>query len=43
LWLQRWSPFKLPEEGDEVDFIDGMATIAGAGDPCVKHGLAVYV
>jgi len=39
----RWSPFDLPGEADSVDFIDGMTTVAGAGDPCTKHGIAYYV
>lgn len=39
----RWSPFELPAEEASVDFVDGMATVAGAGDPCTKSGLAIYV
>lgn len=37
------SPFELPAEEASVDFVDGMATVAGAGDPCTKSGLAIYV
>lgn len=26
-----------------VDFVAGLRTVAGAGDPSMKHGLAVHV
>jgi homogentisate 1,2-dioxygenase len=37
----RWNPF--PIEGDPADFIDGLLTIAGSGDPASQAGLAVHV
>ena len=37
----RWNP--LPMEGVDADFIDGLATIAGSGDPASQAGIAVHV
>ena len=37
----RWDP--LPMEGVDADFIDGLATIAGSGDPASQAGIAVHV
>ena len=37
----RWDPFPIPEA--PTDFIDGLATIAGSGDPAVQTGVAVHV
>lgn len=39
----RWKPFPLPEEGSKVDFVDGMRTVAGAGDPRTRNGLAIHI
>lgn len=38
-----WDKFTLPGEGEEVDFIGGLKTIAGHGDPTLKEGVAVHV
>eukprot|EP01134_Creolimax_fragrantissima_P003529 CFRG3529T1 len=40
----RWLPFKMPEDSEEVDFITGLSTIAGAGD-CKSRmgGMAIHV
>lgn len=39
-----WSKFPLPRPEDgEVDFVDGLKTIAGHGDPSLKEGVAVHV
>ncbi|KAJ2758924.1 hypothetical protein IWQ57_006690, partial [Coemansia nantahalensis] len=38
----RWLPFTIPASAD-VDFVDGMHTLAGAGDTALKSGLAVHV
>ena len=38
----RWKPFDLPKE-DSVDFVDGLRTLAGAGDPKSRHGVAIHV
>src|SRR5689334_18527873 len=37
----RWDPFPVPAE--PTDFIDGMATLAGSGDPSSQAGLAVHL
>jgi homogentisate 1,2-dioxygenase len=38
-----WTPFKLPPEGTKVDFVDGLKTVAGAGDPSMRDGLAIHM
>src|SRR5262245_24933317 len=37
----RWDPLPLPQKS--TDFIAGLATIAGSGDPAMHAGLAVHV
>jgi homogentisate 1,2-dioxygenase len=36
-----WTPFDIPTE--EVDFVAGLRTIAGSGDPTLREGLATHV
>src|SRR5260370_2235839 len=36
----RWDPFPIPEA--PTDYIDGLATIAGSGDPSAHAGVAVH-
>ncbi|KAH8680756.1 homogentisate-dioxygenase [Xylariales sp. PMI_506] len=36
----RWRPF---DATDDVDFVTGLQLTAGAGDPTVKVGLAIYI
>ncbi|XP_066274948.1 homogentisate 1,2-dioxygenase-like [Branchiostoma lanceolatum] len=39
----RWHPFSIPHINKEkVDWVQGLHTICGAGDPCARHGIAVY-
>ncbi|KAI8816746.1 Homogentisate 1,2-dioxygenase, partial [Fimicolochytrium jonesii] len=38
----RWSPFELPKHGG-VDFVHGLHTVCGAGDPSLRDGLAIHV
>uniref|UniRef100_A0A1B6FUV5 Homogentisate 1,2-dioxygenase n=1 Tax=Cuerna arida TaxID=1464854 RepID=A0A1B6FUV5_9HEMI len=38
----RWLPFALPV-GKAVDWVEGLHTICGAGDPTVRSGLAIHV
>lgn len=38
-----WLPFDIPENGESVDFIDGVRTIAGSGDPTLRKGLVTHV
>jgi homogentisate 1,2-dioxygenase len=37
----RWSPFDIPSE--KTDFVQGIRTIAGAGDASLKHGIAIHI
>jgi len=37
----RWNPLPIPEK--PTDFIDGLVTIAGSGDPAAQAGIAVHV
>uniref|UniRef100_A0A023GBH8 Homogentisate 1,2-dioxygenase n=1 Tax=Amblyomma triste TaxID=251400 RepID=A0A023GBH8_AMBTT len=40
----RWKPFSIPElEKASVDFVDGLNTVCGAGDPRTRHGVAIHV
>ena len=41
----RWKPFPIPdmEKDGAVDFLDGLITIGGAGDPTMKAGAAIHV
>src|SRR5258708_3261130 len=34
----RWSPFPIPAE--PTDFVDGLITLAGNGDPAAQTGVA---
>lgn len=38
-----WKPFALPKDSDKVDFVDGLKTICGNGDPTSKSGLAIHM
>jgi len=38
----RWKPFDIPP-GGQVDWVDGLRTVAGAGDSRSRHGIAVHV
>jgi homogentisate 1,2-dioxygenase len=37
----RWNPLPMPSK--PTDFIDGLATFAGSGDPALLSGIAVHV
>ncbi|CAG0878606.1 unnamed protein product [Darwinula stevensoni] len=37
----RWRPFDIPSVA--TDFVDGLNTVCGAGDPRTRHGCAVHV
>lgn len=39
----RWLPFDIPPKTKKVDFVEGLATICGAGDAKSRHGAAVYI
>jgi homogentisate 1,2-dioxygenase len=36
----RWDPFPIPEQ--PTDFVEGLVTIAGSGDPAMQTGVAVH-
>jgi homogentisate 1,2-dioxygenase len=38
-----WDPFHLPQPTHNVDFVRGIQTVGGNGDPTLKEGLAVHV
>ncbi|KYR01117.1 homogentisate 1 [Tieghemostelium lacteum] len=37
----RWKPFPIPDQ--QHDFVEGLITIAGAGHPSVRHGIAIHI
>lgn len=40
----RWKPFPIPApSAGKVDFVDGMITLMGTGDPSVKAGCAIHI
>lgn len=40
----RWHPFDIPSKKDgKVDFVQGLQSICGAGEPKSRHGAAIYV
>lgn len=39
----RWMPFGIPDGTQSVNFVEGLHTICGAGDPRSRHGLAIHV
>jgi homogentisate 1,2-dioxygenase len=41
--LMRWKALPLPPADQPTDFLDGLATLAGAGDPDLRSGLAIHV
>mmetsp|Transcript_14061 Transcript_14061/g.16014 ORF Transcript_14061/g.16014 Transcript_14061/m.16014 type:complete len:489 (+) Transcript_14061:208-1674(+) len=36
----RWNPVEIPDT--EVNFIEGISTVATSGDPCMKEGLSIH-
>ncbi|GAW08883.1 homogentisate -dioxygenase [Lentinula edodes] len=38
-----WHPFDIPSGEQLVDFVDGMKTVAGNGDPTLHEGLGVHM
>ncbi|XP_043274488.1 homogentisate 1,2-dioxygenase isoform X2 [Venturia canescens] len=39
----RWRAFELPGGQETVDFVDGLHTICGAGDPSLRNGAEIHV
>ncbi|RDW80198.1 homogentisate 1,2-dioxygenase [Coleophoma cylindrospora] len=38
-----WAQFPIPSSSESVDFIQGLKTISGHGDPVTKEGLSVHM
>lgn len=38
----RWKPFDIKDNG-ETDFVEGLNTVCGAGDPRMRNGVAIHV
>jgi homogentisate 1,2-dioxygenase len=38
-----WHPFDIPSQSTTVDFISGLKTLAGNGDPTTREGLAIHI
>lgn len=44
LFQLRWKPFDVPtRQAAEVDFVEGLHTLCGAGDARVRQGIAIHV
>ena len=39
----RWDPLPMPAEGAQVDFVDGLFTMAGNGGPAAMTGIGVHL
>ena len=39
----RWQEFPFPDSTNPKDFVEGISTVAGIGDPSMKTGLAIYM
>lgn len=39
----RWDPLPLPADNRPTDFIDGLMTVAGNGDPHAQSGAAIHL
>ncbi|XP_044738003.1 homogentisate 1,2-dioxygenase isoform X2 [Chrysoperla carnea] len=39
----RWKPFDLPDDNTQIDFVSGLSTVCGAGDPKTRHGVAIHI
>jgi homogentisate 1,2-dioxygenase len=41
--VMRWKPLPLPGAGERVDFVAGMTTFGGHGDPLTRKGYAIHL
>lgn len=39
----RWKPFDLPNDDANVDFVEGLATVCGAGCPRTRNGVSIHI
>ena len=40
--IMRWTAQPLPPEGTPTDFVQGICTIGGSGDPLAREGMAMH-
>lgn len=38
-----WRPFDIPPDSEKVDFVSGLKTLAGSGDPTLREGIATHM
>ncbi|EME78509.1 uncharacterized protein MYCFIDRAFT_37377 [Pseudocercospora fijiensis CIRAD86] len=38
-----WDPFPMPTASEHVDFVHGLKTIGGNGDPTLREGMAIHI
>ena len=38
-----WYPLDIPADSTKTDFVDGLKTLAGNGDPTMREGLATHI
>ncbi|CZR63056.1 probable homogentisate 1,2-dioxygenase [Phialocephala subalpina] len=39
----EWTPFPIPPKDTPTDFVNGLHTLCGSGDPNIREGIALYV
>lgn len=39
----RWKPYGLPSENEKIDFVRGLSTFCGAGEPATRNGIAIHM
>lgn len=39
----RWLPSRNPDKDSSINFVQGIRTMSGVGDPCMKSGLAIHL
>ena len=38
----RWNPIPSVKEGQSTNFVQGLTSLLGAGEPSLKQGVAIY-
>ncbi|XP_031623029.1 homogentisate 1,2-dioxygenase [Contarinia nasturtii] len=39
----RWKPFELNDATKKCNFVEGLHTVCGAGEPTTRHGIAIHI
>lgn len=39
----RWKPFELNDPTKQCNFVEGLHTVCGAGEPRSRHGIAIHI